>query len=115
LGLWLLVGGGSIFCRYDCDFCGTASKSRELLYFLYAKIEYIIKISIEEENNTVKIEVSNETTGEPMVVPFDFIRGGEAFKLRKGLYIKPLLGHIEDDRVTVLITENPCYYSEADM
>ncbi len=71
-------------------------------------------ISIEEENNTVKIEVFNETTGEPMVVPFDFIRGGEAFKLRKGLYISPLLGPIEDDRVTFLITEDPPY-SEEDM
>ena len=71
-------------------------------------------ISIEEENNTVKIEVYNETTGEPRVVPFDFIRGGEAFKLRKGLYISPLLGPIEDDKVTFLITEDPPY-SEEDM
>lgn len=71
-------------------------------------------ISIEEENNTVKIEVYNETTGEPMVVPFDFIRGGGVFELRKGLCIAPLLGPIEDDRVTFLIIEDP-HYSEEDM
>ncbi len=71
-------------------------------------------ISIEEENNTVKIEVYNETTGESLVVSFDFIRGGGVFELRKGLAIAPLLGPIENDRVTFLIIEDP-HYSEEDM
>ncbi len=71
-------------------------------------------ISIEKENNTVKIEVYNETTGESIVVSFDFIRGGGVFELRKGLAITPLLGPIENDRFTFLIIEDP-HYSEEDM
>jgi hypothetical protein len=59
-------------------------------------------ISIEEEKGVVKIEVQNETTGEPMVVPVKFY--GEAFKY-KNIAIMPLSDTIEDDRITFLIAE----------
>jgi len=68
-------------------------------------------ISVEEEKGIVKIEVYNETTGEPMVVPLS-LRGGEAFKY-KNIAIIPLSDTIKDDRITFLIAE--VAYSEEDM
>jgi hypothetical protein len=63
----------------------------------------LIKLSsIEEENGIVKIEIQNETTGEPMVIPLKFY--GEAFKY-KNIAIMPLSDTIEDDRITFLIAE----------
>jgi len=59
-------------------------------------------ISIEEEKGIVKIEVQNETTGEPMVVPFDFVKGGLSFKY-KNILIFPV--KVEDNRVTFVIAE----------
>ena len=57
------------------------------------------------------IEVYNETTREPMVVPLS-LRGGEAFKY-KNIAIIPLSDTIKDDRITFLIAE--VAYSEEDM
>jgi len=68
-------------------------------------------ISIEEENNTVKIEVFNETTGEPIIVPLG-LRSGTGFKY-KNIVIIPLSSTIEEDRITFVIAE--VAYSEADM
>ncbi|MCK4475419.1 MAG: hypothetical protein KAU16_01695 [Methanophagales archaeon] len=59
-------------------------------------------ISIEEEKEIVKIEVQNETTGEPMVVPVKFYGG--AFKY-KNIAIMPLSDTIKDDGITFLIAE----------
>ena len=59
-------------------------------------------ISIEEEKGVVKIEVQNETTGEPMVVPFNFLKGGSSFKY-KNIAIFPV--KVEDNRVTFSIAE----------
>lgn len=67
-------------------------------------------ISIEEEKGMVEIEVTNETTGEPMVVPFDFVKGGLSFKY-KNILIFPV--KVEDNRVTFAIAE--VAYSEEDM
>ena len=60
-------------------------------------------ISIEEGKGIVKIEVYNETTGEPMVVPLS-LRGGGAFKY-KNIAIIPLSDTIKNDRITFLIAE----------
>jgi len=57
-------------------------------------------ISIEEEKGIVKIEVTNETTGEPMVVPFDFVKGGSAFKYQN-ITMFPV--KVEDNKVTFSI------------
>ena len=54
-------------------------------------------VSIEEEKGIVKIEVQNETTGEPMVVPLDFVKGGLAFKY-KNISIFP--AKVENNTVT---------------
>lgn len=63
----------------------------------------LIKLSsIEEEKGIVKVEIQNETTGEPMVIPLKFY--GEAFKY-KNIAIMPLSDTIEDDRITFLIAE----------
>jgi hypothetical protein len=50
----------------------------------------------------VEIEVQNETTGEPMVVPFDFVKGGLSFKY-KNILIFPV--KVEDNRVPFVIDE----------
>ncbi|MHC1636072.1 MAG: hypothetical protein ACXQTS_05575, partial [Candidatus Methanospirareceae archaeon] len=50
----------------------------------------------------VKIEVQNETTGKPMVVPLKFY--GAAFKYRN-ISIIPLSDTIKNDRITFLIAE----------
>ena len=63
-------------------------------------------ISIEEENNTVKIEVQNETTGEPMIVPLG-LRSGTGFKY-KNIVIIPLSGTLEDDRISF-----SCYFNSS--
>ena len=68
-------------------------------------------ISIEEENDTVKIGVFNETTGDPMVVPLGS-RSGTGFKY-KNIVIIPLSSTIEEDRITFVIAE--VAYSEANM
>lgn len=59
-------------------------------------------ISIEKEDGIVKIEVKNETTGKPMVVPLKFY--GVAFKY-KNIAIIPLPDTIKNDRITFLIAE----------
>jgi len=59
-------------------------------------------ISIEKEDGIVKIEVKNETTGKPMVVPLKFYGG--AFKY-KNIAIIPLPDTIKNDRITFLIAE----------
>jgi len=66
-------------------------------------------ISIEKEDGIVKIEVKNETTGKPMVVPLKFY--GSAFKY-KNIAIIPLPDTIKNDRITFLIAE--VAYSGAD-
>jgi len=66
-------------------------------------------ISIEKEDGIVKIEVKNETTGKPMVVPLKFYGG--AFKY-KNIAIIPLPDTIKNDRITFLIAE--VAYSGAD-
>ena len=66
-------------------------------------------ISIEKEDGIVKIEVKNETTGKPMVVPLKFY--GVAFKY-KNIAIIPLPDTIKNDRITFLIAE--VAYSGAD-
>ena len=66
-------------------------------------------ISIEKEKGIVKIEVQNETTGKPMVVPLKFY--GTAFKYRN-IAIIPLPDTIKNDRITFLIAE--VAYSGAD-
>ena len=66
-------------------------------------------ISIEKEKGIVKIEVKNETTGKPMVVPLKFY--GVAFKY-KNIAIIPLPDTIKNDRITFLIAE--VAYSGAD-
>jgi len=66
-------------------------------------------ISIEKEDGIVKIEVKNETTGKPMVVPLKFY--GVAFKY-KNIAIIPLPDTIRNDRITFLIAE--VAYSGAD-
>jgi len=66
-------------------------------------------ISIEKEKGIVKIEVKNETTGKPMVVPLKFYGG--AFKY-KNIAIIPLPDTIKNDRITFLIAE--VAYSGAD-
>ena len=66
-------------------------------------------ISIEKEKGIVKIEVKNETTGKPMVVPLKFY--GSAFKY-KNIAIIPLPDTIKNDRITFLIAE--VAYSGAD-
>jgi len=66
-------------------------------------------ISIEKEDGIVKIEVKNETTGKPMVVPLKFY--GVAFKYRN-ISIIPLPDTIRNDRITFLIAE--VAYSGAD-
>jgi hypothetical protein len=63
-------------------------------------------ISIEEENNTVKIEVFNETTGEPMIVPLG-LRSGTGFKY-KNIVIIPLSGTLEDGRISFA-----CYFNSS--
>ena len=66
-------------------------------------------ISIEKEDEIVKIEVKNETTGKPMIVPLKFY--GVAFKY-KNIAIIPLPDTIRNDRITFLIAE--VAYSGAD-
>ena len=66
-------------------------------------------VSIEKEKGIVKIEVQNETTGKPMVVPLKFY--GAAFKYRN-ISIIPLPDTIKNDRITFLIAE--VAYSGAD-
>ena len=66
-------------------------------------------ISIEKEDEIVKIEVKNETTGKPMIVPLKFY--GVAFKY-KNIAIIPLPDTIKNDRITFLIAE--VAYSGAD-
>ena len=60
----------------------------------------LIKVISIEEKGIVKIEVQNETTGEPMVVPFNFVKGGYAFKY-KNITMFPV--KVEDNRVTFSI------------
>jgi len=67
-------------------------------------------ISVEEEKGIVKIEVYNETTGEPMVVPLS-LQDDVAFKYKN---IAIFLSKIEDNRVTLLIFTDAAY-SEEDM
>ncbi|RZN40163.1 MAG: hypothetical protein EFT35_03255 [Methanophagales archaeon ANME-1-THS] len=64
-------------------------------------------ISIEEEKGIVKIEVHNETTGEPMIVPLS-LQDYVAFKYKN---IAIFLSKIEDNKVTLLIGE-AAYYEE---
>ena len=59
-------------------------------------------ISIEEEKGIIKIEVQNETTGEPMVVSFNFKKGGLGFNY-KNMSIFPV--KVEDNKTTFLIAE----------
>ena len=73
------------------------------------KSNLIKLISIEKEKGIVKIEVKNETTGKPMVVPLKFYGG--AFKY-KNIAIIPLPDTIKNDRITFLIAE--VAYSGAD-
>ena len=61
-------------------------------------------ISIEEEKGIVKIEVQNETTGEPMVVPLSLQDVGAFMYNNIGFF----LSKIEDNRVTLSIA----YYEE---
>ena len=65
------------------------------------KGDLIKLISIEEEKGIVKIEVHNETTGEPMVVPLS-LQDDVAFSYKN---IAVFLCKIEDNRVTFLIFE----------
>jgi len=64
-------------------------------------------ISVEEEKGIVKIEVRNETIGEPMIVPLS-LQDYVAFKYKN---IAIFLSKIEDYRVTLLIGE-AAYYEE---
>jgi hypothetical protein len=64
-------------------------------------------ISVEEEKGIVKIEVRNETIGEPMIVPLS-LQDYVAFKYKN---IAIFLSKIEDNRVTLLIGE-AAYYEE---
>jgi hypothetical protein len=64
-------------------------------------------ISVEEEKGIVKIEVRNETIGEPMIVPLS-LQDYVAFKYNN---IAIFLSKIEDNRVTLLIGE-AAYYEE---
>ena len=66
-------------------------------------------ISIEEEKGLVKIEVRNETIGEPMIVPLS-LQDYVAFKYKN---IAIFLSKIEDNRVTLLVGE--VAYQEEDM
>ena len=61
-------------------------------------------ISVEEEKGIVKIEVQNETTGEPMVVPLSLQDVGAFMYNNIGFF----LSKIEDNRVTLSIA----YYEE---
>jgi hypothetical protein len=61
-------------------------------------------ISVEEEKGIVKIEVRNETIGEPMIVPLS-LQDVEAFMYNN---IGFSLSKIEDNRVILLIV----YYEE---
>ncbi|MDI6885995.1 MAG: hypothetical protein QMD22_06575 [archaeon] len=63
-------------------------------------------ISVEEEKGIVKIEVRNETTGEPMIVPLS-LQDDVALKYKN---IAIFLSKIEDNKVTLLIA-----YHEEDM
>jgi hypothetical protein len=73
----------------------------------WVKGNLIKLISIEEEKGIVKIEVYNETTGEPMIVPLS-LQDVVAFKYKN---IAIFLSKIEDNRVTLLIGE-VAYYEE---
>ncbi len=73
----------------------------------WVKGNLIKLISVEEENGIVKIEVYNETIGEPKIVPLS-LHDDVAFKYKN---IAIFLSKIEDNRVTLLIGE-VAYYEE---
>jgi hypothetical protein len=61
-------------------------------------------ISIEGEEGIVEIEVLNETTGEPMVVPLNFKKGGIGFNY-KNMSIFAI--KVEDNKTTLLFVSPP--------